>query len=130
MAMHLPLTALYAPLNGFLYLALTFHTSRLRNRHRVFVGDGGVPELQRALRASLNHGAYLPLALILMVVLELSGVPRPMLHALGGGMLLARAVYALGALRELQPAIQVGAAATYLVLAAEGACALVFAGSV
>jgi len=114
-----PIAALYVPLNGALYLLLTLHTSRLRARHRLFVGDGGIPELQRALRASVNHGAYLPLALILLVVLELSGARRWMLHAFGGGMLMARASYALGALREIGPALAVGAAATYGVLLSE-----------
>jgi len=117
--MSLPIAALYVPLNGLLYLALTMYTSRLREKHQVFVGDGGIAELQRAMRASVNHGAYLPLALLLLVVLELSGAPRLILHVFGGGMLLARASYALGALREIGPALGLGAAATYGVIVTE-----------
>ena len=63
---------------------------------RVSLGDGGNPALQRAIRAHANFSEYVPFALVMLAILELSRFSIYALHALG--MLLTRRLHREGAL--------------------------------
>ena len=65
-------TPLYAGLLGLMLLVLSALVSRQRLRHKVSIGDGDVPSVRAAMRVQANFVEYVPLALILLVLLELS----------------------------------------------------------
>jgi len=90
------ITPIYAGLLGLLLLALTASVVRLRGKYKVGIGDGGHPELSRAVRAHANFIEYVPLALILLLILEYRGIPAWALHGLGGSLFLGRVLHAWG----------------------------------
>jgi hypothetical protein len=89
-------TALYAGLCGILLLLLSARVVRLRLRHRVGIGVGQQPELERAVRVQGNFTEYVPLVLLLLALLEYRGGPAWALHAAGAGLLVGRLLHATG----------------------------------
>lgn len=86
----------YAALLALLFVALSWRTIQLRRRYRVAVGDGGHPELLRAMRVHANFAEYVPLALLLIALVEIGGSPAWLVHLLGAVLLLARCAHAWG----------------------------------
>lgn len=88
--------ALWAGLHVFLMLALSLQVVRLRQKHKVALGDEGIPELARAIRAFGNASEYVPTALVAIAVLALVGAPPLAIH-IGGLVLFAgRLLHAIG----------------------------------
>jgi uncharacterized protein len=94
-----PITSLYAALLALLLCALSVRVLRLRRQLKVKVGDGGHASLQRAIRVHGNLAEYLPMALLLLLLLELRGTPASALHAFGGLLTAARFAHAVGVSR-------------------------------
>ena len=91
--MSLPVTALYAGLMGLWLLALGFEVMRRRRRHDVSTGDGGVRELELAMRAHGNACEYVPVALILLGLAEGLGAPGWVLHLFGLMLVAGRLIH-------------------------------------
>jgi len=89
-----------AAIHGLLLLVLVGRISRLRHARRIGLGDGGDPELARAIRVHGNFIEHVPLALVLLALLELGGLPAPWLWGLGGALLLGRLLHAFGLSRS------------------------------
>ena len=89
-------TPLYAGLAGLLLLILSFRVVRLRQRLRVDLGDAGQPPLTQAIRAQANFIEYTPLVLLLILLLELAGSSRALLHGLGIVIVAGRIAHAYG----------------------------------
>ncbi|MEQ1775905.1 MAG: MAPEG family protein [Burkholderiales bacterium] len=89
-------TILYAALLGLLFVLLSIRTIRLRNRLRVAVGDGGNPQMLRAMRAHSNFAEYVPLCLLLIFWCETHGASALMIHLLGAALLIGRLSHAFG----------------------------------
>ena len=94
--MSTPITALWAGLLGILSLALAMNVIRARTSEKVIFGDGGVLVMQQRIRVHGNFIEYVPLALVLLLVLELNGTSALLLNVLGGSLLLARLLHAFG----------------------------------
>jgi uncharacterized protein len=121
-----PVTALYGAINAIFFVGLSANVSRVRGKSDVWVGDQNAPlELKRAIRAQGNAAEYLPLALLLLLVLELSGASSLWLHVFGGALLVIRIAHAAGVLAELGAAHVTGAMGTWLLIAAEAVYVLV-----
>lgn len=88
--------ALWAGLNIILLLALSLLVVRQRQRHKVALGDEGVPELAQAIRAFGNATEYVPAALIGIVVLALVQAPPLAIHVAGLTLFVGRVVHAIG----------------------------------
>jgi len=86
----LAITPVYAGILALLYLFLAASVIRQRRRRSVSVGDGGDATFLRTIRAHGNFAEYVPIALILMAFAELLGINSPMLHAIGGLLLIGR----------------------------------------
>ena len=86
----LAVTPVYAGLLAFVYLYLTYSVMRLRQRKQLSVGDGGDPSFLRKMRAHGNFAEFVPIALLLMAMVELLGVGAAVLHAIGGLLLAGR----------------------------------------
>ncbi|MDF2178140.1 MAPEG family protein [Aliiglaciecola sp. CAU 1673] len=110
------ITLLYAGLSVFLVLYLAFKVIRLRNVHQVAIGDGGHKDLQLAIRAHANLMEYLPLCLLLMFLVESSGLNGVLIHGLGGVLLLGRLIHAYSIPTRILKLRVVGMTMTFSVL--------------
>jgi len=91
----LPITGLYAGLLALWLMLLAYEVVRRRKRHSVSLGAGGVPELERAIRAHGNAAETVPIALILLGLAEGMGTPGWVLHLAGLGLLAGRVMHGL-----------------------------------
>jgi uncharacterized membrane protein YecN with MAPEG domain len=89
-------TALYAGLLGLLAVAVAFPAGMLRGKLNIPVGDGGNPALLLAMRRHANFAEWVPLALLLIALLELNGVSARAIHGLGAALVIARLLHAIG----------------------------------
>lgn len=112
------ITMLYAGLLTLLLLALSIQIIRLRWKFRVGIGTGEAKELERAVRIHGNFVEYVPVALVLLLLLELSGANAMSLHIIGAGLFVARIAHAIGLTRSAGPTIYrtIGVLGTFLVL--------------
>ena len=117
------ITATYAGLLGLVYIALSMNVIRTRRAAQVSLGSGGNDLLERRMRAHGNFAEYVPLALLLIALLEAGGQATWLIHALGIALLLGRLLhgYALSSLTR-RPAARVGG--MMLTLAVIGLAAL------
>ncbi|MES2855890.1 MAG: MAPEG family protein [Bdellovibrionota bacterium] len=81
---------------GFLTIAHAIRVIRLRRKHRVAFGDGGVNELLIATRVFGNHAEYAPIGLIMLLALEFVLAPAWCLHLAGSMLVLGRIIHATG----------------------------------
>lgn len=92
----MPITGLYAALGALLILTLAARVIGLRNTRKVGIGSGGDEQLARAIRAHANASEYLPIALILLLLLELCQTRPALLHLFGIVLIVARVLHAIG----------------------------------
>ncbi|PTS84688.1 MAPEG family protein, partial [Caulobacter sp. HMWF009] len=88
--------ALWVGLHVFLLLTLSLLVVRLRQKHKVALGDEGIPELARAIRAFGNAAEYIPTGLAAIAVLALVGAPPLALHLVGLMLFAGRLSHAIG----------------------------------
>lgn len=90
------ITLLYAGILGIMSIALSLFPGSIRSKAGVSVGDGGNQELLLAIRRHGNFVEYVPIALILMALLELNGLGNLTMHIFGGVLVVARILHATG----------------------------------
>ncbi len=89
-------TPFYAAVIGLLFVVLSIRTLRLRRRFRVAIGPGEEPLLVRAMRVHANFAEYVPIALLLMLFVELVARNDTLVHALGVLLIAGRGLHAYG----------------------------------
>lgn len=87
---------LYIALCGLLILVLAIQVVRSRLKHRVGVGAGGHPELERVVRVHGNATEYVPISLLLLVALELTGGASWLIHTFGCSLFVGRLLHVWG----------------------------------
>lgn len=113
--MHIPVTGFAAAICGLLLLFLAMRVSMLRLRHQVALGDGGVGELARAIRAHANTVEQVPIFLVMALCYEIYLGASPLLMLLVAGFLVARLLFAWGlSTATLSRSRRLGAGLTYL----------------
>jgi len=90
------ITPLYASVLAILFVAFSVRTLRMRHRLKIAVGDAGNQALLRAIRVHSNFAEYVPLSLLLISFVEMSGASALLVHFLGLCLLVGRAVHAYG----------------------------------
>ena len=90
------ITSIYAAVGALLVIALALRVVLRRRRLSVGLGDGGDSNLQQCIRVHANAIENLPLALLLLLLLELRGLPAMWLHGLGAGLIVTRLLHAWG----------------------------------
>lgn len=112
------ITALYAGLLGLLSTYLAFRTGSTRGRKGIVIGDGGDREMLLEMRRHANFVEYVPLALVLVMLLEMEGVRPGAIHALGAALVVGRVAHAAGLQADTMksPLRAVGATFTALVI--------------
>lgn len=93
-------TPIYAGILALLQIKFAFGVINQRRTKKVSLGQGdGSPEqhdLQVAVRTFGNFTDYVPMALVLLLLLELSGVWQIVLHGLGIMLVAGRLFHASG----------------------------------
>ena len=112
------ITPLYAALAAVILIVLALRVIGARRSHRVAIGDGADENLARRIRAHGNFTEYTPLALVLILLLELGGAPAWQLHLLGAALILGRIVHAWSLTAHSGNGRLVGMVLTFFVLAA------------
>ena len=90
------ITALYAGVLGLMSMGVSFPAGRLRGQTKISVGDGGNQELLLAMRRHANFIETVPLALVLIGLLEMNAAPALAIHGLGIVLIVARLCHAFG----------------------------------
>jgi uncharacterized membrane protein YecN with MAPEG domain len=88
--------AFWVGLHLLLLLTLSLLAVRQRQRHKVMLGDEGVPELAQAIRAFGNATEYIPPALVGIAVLALVEAPPLAIHLAGVILFAGRVLHAVG----------------------------------
>lgn len=94
------ISMMYAGLCTLLVIVLALRVVKLRREHGVGLGHGGNMQLLQATRAHANATENMPLALILLSSLELTGYPPSVIHAFGGVFFFSRLLHAWGVSRS------------------------------
>ncbi len=130
--MALQVTGLYA---GILGLWLLFLSGRViqsvRVKGGVSVGDGGKEEHTHVVRGQGNFIEYVPMAVLLLGILELQGTSTTWLHALGAALVLFRVMHPFGMspTNPVNSARFIGTVGTFTVLLASSVLVILhFAG--
>ncbi len=120
---------LYGGLAALLLVALSLRVSLMRLSGGVSAGDGGDRRLARAIRLQANLTEYAPLAMLLILLLELQGAPDWALHLSGGTFLLGRLLHGAGFSREPQHMglRKWGMVVTYAMLTGAGSACIAYA---
>ena len=94
------ISSIYAGILALLIVWLSLNVIKLRRANKVRLGDGGIPQLQNAIRAQGNATEYVPIALVLLVLLELSGAYPLLVHLGGAAIIIGRLLHAKGLLTD------------------------------
>ncbi|MBN8727513.1 MAG: MAPEG family protein [Xanthomonadales bacterium] len=94
------ITAIYVALSVLLVLVLAARVSLGRYRARVGLGSGGDEDLLRRIRVHANALENLPLALLLLLMLDLAELQPLWLHLFGIVLILGRILHAIGLSRS------------------------------
>jgi uncharacterized protein len=97
-------------------LWLSIRTGQARRAAKVSVGDGDNPLLVARMRAHANFIEYVPMALILMALIESAGGSGQLLWLLGIALVVGRLLHPFGMERPSpNPLRTIGILLTYLV---------------
>jgi uncharacterized protein len=94
--MTLHITALYAALIGLWAVVLSNYVSINRGKYKILHGDGGNAEMAAIIRRHGNLTEYVPLALILLGLAEVSGLSSTWMHVLGILLVVSRLIHPFG----------------------------------
>jgi len=98
----LSITPTYVAILGLLFIPFTARVAVYRIKTKINIGIGGDPEMERRMRGQANFVETVPIALFLLISMELLGASDTWLHALGLTLVLARISHYIG-LTELGP---------------------------
>lgn len=90
------ITLLVASLHVLFYLLLSMRVMLHRKAQRIGVGTGGDEVMTRRVRVHGNFAEYVPLALLMLALLELAGTAAAVVWTCGLVLLLARLAHAIG----------------------------------
>ena len=94
--MQVPITALYAGILAIYAIWLSSRAGLMRGKVGISILHGDNMELAEKMRRHQNFVEYVPIALILIGVLEINGSNSIFLHGLGIALVIARVAHAKG----------------------------------
>lgn len=90
------IVSFYIALHAILLVVLSALVVKARTKSETLFGEGDSPALKRAIRVQANFVEYVPIALLVLLALELSGASALGVHALGAALFVGRVLHALG----------------------------------
>jgi len=97
---------MYVALNILILIWISFETGRLRGKHKVSIGDGGVKHLARIMRGHANAVENMPMFFILLSISAILGMPAVGAHLFGAVFTIGRALHAWHFIQEDAPGWQ------------------------
>jgi uncharacterized membrane protein YecN with MAPEG domain len=95
--MHLPsVTAGYLAVLALVYAVLSMQVVRLRQKNLAAFSDGGNLQLRSAIRAHAHFAEYVPITVLMVAMLEMSGGSTLRIHLLMGALVVGRLFHPLG----------------------------------
>ena len=124
--MQVPITALYAGILAIYAIWLSSRAGLMRGKVGISILHGDNMELAEKVRRHQNFVEYVPIALILIGVLEINGSNSIFLHGLGVALVIARVAHAKGLFHDniSHPLRAVGAGGTALITVIAGIAAI------
>ena len=126
--MSLPITALYAGIMMIFALVLSFYAGSFRGKSGISVlfGEPANMELAERIRIHQNFLEYVPMAIILMGIIEINGGNTTFLHVFGVVLIISRIAHAVGLKHDNMghPGRVIGAGGTALISIAAALYAL------
>ena len=120
----MPVFFVCAGLLGLLAVSLTISVCRLRMQKKIYLGDGGDPEMLAAIRAHGNFMEFVPLCLLLIYVVS-DFYTFWYVAVLSLVLLLSRVLHAGGLLGFIPLGRTLGASGTTLILAITSAMLII-----
>lgn len=112
-----PITAIFAALLALMLVGISVRVTMLRAKKKISFFDGGDAQLGHAIRVQGNFIEYVPMALVLMGVIEWTGARPGLVYAYGAVLLAARFVHAFGLYSDVFKARVIGTSTTWLLIA-------------
>ena len=106
----------YLCLFSLLIIALSFNVVKQRRIYRIAFGDGGYKPLIWARASHLNALENIPIALLLLTLLEINHSPAWFIHVLALTLLVARLIHARSTLKGHCRGLAIGMQITYAII--------------
>jgi uncharacterized membrane protein YecN with MAPEG domain len=100
----LSITPIYIAILGLMLVPMTLYVGAYRVKNKVDLGDNGDKDLIRRIRSHANFIESVPLAVVLLICVELMGAGNMWLHGLGATLVIGRALHFL-AMAKIGPFI-------------------------
>ena len=122
----IPITAFYAALLVAILAVLSLRIGKIRGQTGVSILDGGNSDVALEMRRHGNFVEHVPLALILMAIVEANDGNAIFLHVVGVALVICRIAHPFGLHQDRMPhpLRMLGAGGTFLVTIALGVVAL------
>ena len=98
----LRVTPIYVAVLGLLFIVFTVRAGLYRVKTNISIGTGEDPEMLRRMRGQANFIETVPIALFLLISMEILGASNNWLHVLGLALVLGRIAHYIG-LTDLGP---------------------------
>jgi hypothetical protein len=89
-------TSIISAVLTIIFIKLSFAVIQLRRKNKIGLGNGGVKDLERAIRAQGNFAEYVPFGIILIACLELNGAHWLFTTIPGITLIIGRLIHAKG----------------------------------
>jgi len=123
-AFPIPITTIFTGLLALMLVGVSIRVTVLRARKKIDFFDGGDKELGSAIRVQGNFVEYVPMALLLLGMIEWMGSKPWIVYVLGIALVLSRIIHAWGLYSGVSNGRVVGTTITWIVLAVGGLLAL------
>ncbi|MBL4583362.1 MAG: MAPEG family protein [Pseudomonadales bacterium] len=100
----LSITPIYVAVLGLVFIVFTVRVGIYRVKTKINIGTGDDPEMIRRTRGQANFIETVPMALFLLIMMEILGASDTWLHVLGMVLVVARISHYIG-LTELGPIV-------------------------
>ncbi|MBT5560085.1 MAG: glutathione metabolism protein [Proteobacteria bacterium] len=115
--MSVHITAIFTAVLALLQIYCTLQVAGRRRAQRISLGDQGDKELQRRIRAHGNFTETVPMALLILLINEIQGLPETWLYALGIALVVGRISHFIALTRKVSLQFRVfGMSITLLVM--------------
>jgi uncharacterized protein len=86
----------YAAILVLIFVLLSIRVIQMRGSAKIGLGHGDNPAMERRIRVHGNFAEYVPLALVLLLCMELQSQSRILIHVLCIALVAARVIHAIG----------------------------------
>ena len=91
---------MYGSISGFIIVWLSLNVIKTRLERNIIIVDGEDTRLRIAIAAQLNAVEYIPIALLLLILLEYNGANLVVVHIFGLLLITGRVIHASAILTE------------------------------